>query len=127
LTVLNRLARNPRDLAGRLDPVRFAEDRLGALLGQVRSACSPAAQVAVSLTSSWGFDPPEQEMKGVGEASRLERWSPFGLWEAMLFLATGEARHPVEIIPSQASTITDTHTLSPSTLGERFLRIGEHR
>jgi hypothetical protein len=107
---LSRLAREPRGLAQHLDPMRLVEDRLWrGLLGQLRVAMAPGAVLAAGLTSAWGLD-------GAVAASskrrtRTSTWSPFGVRETVLFLATGAARHPVELIP-------------PKNPEERFLEFG---
>lgn len=70
------------ELALQIDPFRLLEEHVGALLGQLHAA-APTANLAVSLTSAWGLSGPGRD------------WSPFGVREALLFLATGECREPV--------------------------------
>jgi hypothetical protein len=70
------------ELALQIDPFRLLEEQVGAILGQLHAA-APTAKLAVSLTSAWG-------LAGLGGG-----WSPFGVREALLFLATGECREPV--------------------------------
>ena len=73
-----------RELALRIDVLRLLEDLLGAVLGELRAAL-PTARIAVALTSAWGLEP-------AGEP-----WLPFGVSEALLFLASesGDCRPPV--------------------------------
>lgn len=71
------------ELALQIDPVRLLEELVGTILGQLRAALAPTADLAVSLTSAWGL----RESSG--------DWSPFGVREALLFLAHGECREPV--------------------------------
>ena len=70
------------DLALQIDPIRLLDDLVGAILAQLHAAV-PTADLAVSLTSAWG-------LQGSGWG-----WSPFGVREALLFLATGKCREPV--------------------------------
>jgi hypothetical protein len=70
------------ELALQIDSFRLLDDQVGAILGQVHAA-APTADLAVGLTSAWG-------LPGSGGG-----WSPFGVREALLFLATGECREPV--------------------------------
>lgn len=74
---------SPTELALQIDPFRLLEDRVGAILGLLRAALAPQADLAVGLISSWGLS---------GEAGD---WSPFGVRESLLFLTTGECREPV--------------------------------
>jgi hypothetical protein len=71
------------ELALQIDPFRLLEECVGAILGQLHAALAPTADLAVTLTSAWG-------LHGSGSD-----WSPFGVREALLFLATGECREPV--------------------------------
>ena len=125
--VLNRLARNPDELARHLDPVQLVRDHLGApLLGYLRSACRPGARFAVGLTSAWGFNSPGAGI-GYGKSnlsSRIDRWRPFGLWEALLFLTTSEARHPVEFLPLDTPVDPDHRFLSPRSFRSKVLELG---
>lgn len=99
--LLLRLAQNPHDLARHLDPLRLTEDCLGrALLDQLLSALKPQAKLAAGLTSAWGLETlPNTDEQG---SPALHKWSPFGLDEAILYLATGETRTPVALIPPTA-------------------------
>jgi len=122
--VLANLARRPRDLAEKLDPIRMVEDRFGtALLGQLRAAAAPEVRLAVGLASAWGFG--GSAATRTRGASALERWSPFGIREALLFLATGEARHPVaELTPNPRVEPSDH---SAGNGGEKLLQFGGRR
>lgn len=70
------------ELALQIDPFYLLSDCVGAILGQLH-AVAPRADLAVSLTSACG-------LTGSGGG-----WSPFGVHETLLFLATGECREPV--------------------------------
>jgi len=122
--VLADLARRPRDLAARLDPIRLVEDRFGtALLGQLRAAAAPGTRLAVGLASAWGFG--GSEATRTRGASALERWSPFGIREALLFIATGEARHPVAVLdPAPRAEPPD---VSAGNVREKPLQFGGRR
>jgi hypothetical protein len=99
----------PEDLLRRLAPVDQAREILGAsLLQRIRSAMSPSTQIAVGLSSAGGFKrdghpffgskgTPER-LLGVSQEDVLRHWVPFGVREAMLFMATGEPNHLVELL-----------------------------
>lgn len=70
------------ELALQIDPFRLLDERVGAILGQLHAA-APTADLAVTLSSAWGL------------AGSSGGWFPFGVREALLFLATGECREPV--------------------------------
>lgn len=78
------------ELAFQIDTVRLLEDRVGKILGLLRAA-APQADLAVGLTSAWGLNGLEGD------------WSPFGVREALLFLATGECREPMIRFDPRAS------------------------
>jgi len=89
-----RLPRNlsPEDLALRIDPIRLLHDRVGPTLGLLRSALRADAKLAVGLTSAWGF-----------RSSEPLRWSPFGVREALIFLAKGECHGPVACVEPEST------------------------
>ncbi len=70
------------ELALQIDPFRLLDQHVGSILGQLHAA-APMADLAVTLSSAWGLTGPDGG------------WSPFGVREALLFLATGECREPV--------------------------------
>jgi hypothetical protein len=74
---------SPIELALQIDPFRLLEDRVGAILGLLRAALAPHAELAIGLTSAWGLN----ELHGP--------WSPFGVREALHFLTDGVCREPV--------------------------------
>jgi hypothetical protein len=85
-----RSTASPFDVARQLDPLGTTEALVGAdSLGQLRNALSPGAQLAVGLTSSHGI------ARGQAQAKR-----PWGVREALLFLACGRLEHPVERVPA---------------------------
>jgi hypothetical protein len=86
----------PTELALQIDALRLLDDAVGPLLGQLRTALEPSATLAVGLTSAWGMD-------GLGG-----RWRPFGVREALLFLATGECHEPVVRYDNGTSSGDDT-------------------
>lgn len=71
------------ELVLQIDPFLLLDELLGAILGQLHAAMAPTADLAVGLTSAWGL------------AGSGHDWTPFGVREALLFLATGECREPV--------------------------------
>lgn len=92
------------ELALRIDVLRLLEDLLGAVMGELRAAL-PTARIAVALTSAWGLEP-------AGEP-----WLPFGVSEALLFLASesGNCRPPVVEIerPAFVADVEDWTELVP--------------
>lgn len=92
-----RTAASPFDVARLLDPVGTAEALMGAdSLGQLRNALAPGARLAVGLTSASGM------ARGAARARR-----PWGVREALLFLATGRLEHPVERVPASTGEAMD--------------------
>jgi len=79
----------PEELARRIDPVCLVLEQVGPVLGQIRSALAPEAELAVGITSAWGFE--------------LEPWVPFGVREALLFLADGCCEGPVTRVEPDSS------------------------
>ncbi|HEX4955394.1 MAG TPA: hypothetical protein VF017_18540 [Thermoanaerobaculia bacterium] len=97
----------PAQLASRLGPVQLACELLDeSNLLRIANALEPDAELAVGLTSAWGFNPftgrPFMEADnpvGLSSQSRSRRflnWRPFGVREALLFMVTGIARQPVQ-------------------------------
>jgi hypothetical protein len=97
----------PAQLASRLGPVQLACQLLDeSNLLRIANALEPDAELAVGLTSAWGFNPftgrPFMEADnpvGLSSQSRSRRflnWRPFGVREALLFMVTGIARQPVQ-------------------------------
>lgn len=85
-----RTAASPFDVARQLDPLGTAEALVGAdSLGQLRNALAPGARLAVGLTSARGM------ARGAAQARR-----PWGVREALLFLASGRLEYPVERVPA---------------------------
>lgn len=113
LTQVDKLTnshRNPLDIAKRIEPVALAVDLLTPeLLGSLLKALKPGAQLAVGTCSAFGFIPqtggtfadavgkPNIVRKGSGEIA-LRNWTPFGIREAIYFIATGKSRLSVKRI-----------------------------
>lgn len=91
-----------------LDPVEQARELLGVpILKTIRSALKPSTSFAVGVISAMGFHPitgdPFADVDGTplnldsetGE-DILRRWTPFGIRDAIYFLATGKCRGRVK-------------------------------
>jgi hypothetical protein len=98
---------NPARYAGLIDPVEQARDLLGIpLLNSIRSALKPGAAFAVGVNSAWGFrpdgepfaDPDGTPINLADESGEdiLKRWTPFGIRDAIYFIATGRCRGTVK-------------------------------
>ena len=110
-----RLTRTVRDAGLSLDPLRLAEESLDDLLASLHSALRPEAALAVGLASSRGLDDREIEpaagdparTAGAPSESTPPVFPPFGLLESLLFIATGRAQPPIELVgtrsPSRAN------------------------
>jgi hypothetical protein len=97
-------------LAHNLDPVEQARQSLGvSLLNLIRSAVKPHARLAAGITSAGGFsagsgkpywDRDGKPVHFAGEAADdvLRRWAPFGVRDAIVFVATGKCRGTVRQI-----------------------------
>jgi hypothetical protein len=83
--------------------VGLAEDLLGRhFLGQLHAAMRPGARLALGLASAWGFGPDEHQLEGP-DATPFS--CPYGLREAIRFLAEGYAQHPVEQVAGPAGLL----------------------
>lgn len=110
---------NPLRAALMLDPVEQARQLLGVhLLNTIQDALRPGAAFAVGVTSAWGFHPvskepfahPDGRPKGVdGERGKevLPYWTPFGVRDAIYFIATGECRGTVRRVTSEHTVLRD--------------------
>jgi hypothetical protein len=96
-----------------IDPVEHARDLLGVpLLRMIHSALKPGAIMAVGVTSSYGFHPltgdsfADTDGTPINLASEsgediLRRWTPYGIRDALYFLATGQSRGTVkQVMPA---------------------------
>ena len=105
--------RPANEIAERIDPVRQATTILSIpLLQMIRSALKPNAQFAIGVTSALGFlpgkgDPLADESghakPGPNEEGDeiLRKWTPFGIRDALFFLATGRAAGTVKLVSPQ--------------------------
>jgi hypothetical protein len=104
---------SPAALAATLDPIAQARALLGLpMLNQIRHALRRDAVFAVGLCSSGGFDPTSGEpywtpdgkplhMGAETEEEILRRWVPYGVRDAIFFIATGRVRGTVQRILRQ--------------------------
>ena len=96
-----------------IDPVEQARELLGVpVLKTIQNSLKPRAQFAVGVISAMGFHPrtgdPFADVDGTplnldSESGEdiLRRWTPFGIRDAIYFLATGKCRGRVkELHPS---------------------------
>lgn len=99
----------PAQIARRLRPLQVARQCFGeANLLRILNSLRPTTELAVGLTSAWGFDPLTQrafmennEPLQVSSQSRERRildWRPFGVREALLYVASGLVTGPIELV-----------------------------
>jgi hypothetical protein len=98
----------PAWFASTIDPVEQVRELLGlSLLNSIQSALQPGAIFAAGVCSAWGFHPvtghPFADANGkpinlVAETGVeiLRRWTPFGIRDAIYFIATGKCRGTVK-------------------------------
>ena len=91
-----------------IDPVEQARELLGVpVLKTIQNSLKPGAQFAVGVISAMGFHPrtgdPFADVDGTplnldSESGEdiLRRWTPFGIRDAIYFLATGKCRGRVK-------------------------------
>jgi hypothetical protein len=115
LTQIDKISAGLPDSAGRaidfarqIDPIAQAKELLGVTtLATIRNFLKPSARFAVGIISAMGFNPisgaPFADVDGTpfnlhseGGDSVLRRWTPFGIRDAMYFLATGICRGTVK-------------------------------
>ncbi|MCP4661610.1 MAG: hypothetical protein GY856_39925 [bacterium] len=101
---------SPAELAAMIDPLQQVLHTVDiAILNMIRSALKPGAQFAIGITSAAGFDPESGEcfLDPHGKPIRLSpstkddllrRWRPYGIYDAMYFILTGEARGTVRVV-----------------------------
>jgi hypothetical protein len=97
----------PIDVAKMIDPIAQARHLLGpSFLNRIFKAISPNGQVAIGICSSMGFHPdtgtPFSNRFGIPFSwpselgnELLRSWTPFGVREAIYFMATGNCRGTV--------------------------------
>lgn len=109
-------APNPERMARLINPVVQAREILGeVLLQKIRKSLRPSAQFAVGVCSPWGFS--DEEKGGKPFADRegqvlapsnqrgeelLLKWKPFGIRDAIYFIATGKCRGSVKEVTEDA-------------------------
>lgn len=119
LTKVDLLCRNvdqfdpsftPERVARLIDPVEQARSLLGVhLLNTIHDALKAEAKFAIGVTSAWGFSPISEEPfagfdgrpgAAPGETGDdiLPDWTPFGIRDAIYFIATGECRGTVRLV-----------------------------
>jgi len=101
----------PREIAAGLSPVDLACELFHASnLLRILSALKPGAELAVGLTSAWGFDAsgfPFMEENNPVRLSTQSRdrqtadWHPLGVRESLLFLLDGRTGGPVERVTAK--------------------------
>jgi hypothetical protein len=97
------LTRSSEGFAHAIDPPAQMVEMLGAsALKAILDVLRPGASLAVGLASAGGFDAEGRTLLDAGGRPRipdaslaLRRWRPFGIREALLFLATGRAEPPI--------------------------------
>jgi hypothetical protein len=91
-------------IARMLSPLGQAEALLGKIVEMIRAGVRSDAVFAVGACSALGLQALQTASRrkrgGLPSvAERLATWSPFGVREALLFLAAGDIRHPIERVP----------------------------
>ncbi|HEX8370725.1 MAG TPA: hypothetical protein VF604_19425 [Pyrinomonadaceae bacterium] len=108
-------AANPELMARMANPVIQARETLGAsLLDKIRKSLPKSAEFAVGVCSPWGFNGEEKGWKPFADANGqvyavsneqgeelLLRWKPFGVRDAIYFIATGKCRGSVAPVTEQ--------------------------
>ena len=98
-----------KDLADIIDPFAQARHLIGQpLLDDLFKSIHPKAKLAIGVSSAWGFKPDGSPLfKKTGDAVKapqgedvdtndfLEMRAPYGLYEALVFLAKGEVLPPL--------------------------------
>lgn len=114
----------PAKFAKLIDPVEQSRQLLGEhLLNKIRDALKPSASFAVGITSAWGFHPvsgqPFAGPDGRPGAAQSEEgveilpyWRPFGVRDAIFYIATGECRGTVSrVMPQHLNVREDVEPL----------------
>ena len=96
-----------------MSPVGQAHQTLGVEIPRmIRRLVKSDCEVGVALTSAWGFCPltgrpflealgdPCSPWAGASAGKRIQAWDPYGVRDALIFLATGRAQGAVARIPS---------------------------
>ena len=103
---------SPHSIAKDMDPMAMAVECLGyEALKMIRDAMRPDAELVVGLTSTWGFKNdgrPLVDHKGEptfnteldrgSENEFIAQWRPFGIREALVYLATGETDTMLQVV-----------------------------
>lgn len=100
---------NAATIARMLHPLEQTRQLFGRLIDMVQSGLDPTAKFAVGLCSALGFHAqtgsafvdslPEPSGQAESLAARFRDWEPFGVREAILFLAADVIRHPLYEVP----------------------------
>jgi hypothetical protein len=102
-TVAGHPNRNSLNVTDDTDLLRFARERIGdANLNALYKLKAPNAKLAIGLSSAFGFDErgealvdgdgvPNRFDDDLGRNGFIQRWRPYGVLEAFLFLATGRS------------------------------------
>jgi len=111
----------PRDLARSLSPLALACELVDASnLMRILAALKPDAELAVGLTSAWGFNEAGYPFMEDDSPVRLSTqpadrkssdWRPFGVREALLFLLEGRTGGPVERVTRRKVARSGRHFL----------------
>lgn len=125
----------PAWFASTIDPVEQVRELLGLpLLNSIQSALKPGTSFAAGICSAWGFHPvtgrpfADQNGKPINLAAEtgeeiLRRWTPFGLRDAIYFIATGKCRgtvkqvgpHDLEVSHGQEAMEFSYHSIKDQT------------
>jgi len=103
---------SPNSIANDMDPMAMAVECLGyEAMKMIRDAMRPDAELVVGLTSTWGFKSdgrPLVDHKGQptfnteldrgSENEFIAQWRPFGIREALLYLATGKTDTMLQVV-----------------------------
>jgi hypothetical protein len=118
----------PEQVAYVLNPIEQARSLLGVhLLNTIHDALKKDAKFAIGITSAWGFSPISKEPfagpdgkpgAAPGETGEdiLPDWTPFGIRDAMYFIATGEAKGSVRLVRPQDLGVRSADAAQPHRL-----------
>jgi hypothetical protein len=111
----------PAWFASTIDPVEQVRELLGLpLLNSIQSALKPGTSFAAGICSAWGFHPvtgrpfADQNGKPINLAAEtgeeiLRRWTPFGIRDAIYFIATGKCRGTVKQVMPHDLEVSGGH------------------
>jgi hypothetical protein len=86
-------------IARSISPLGHARVHLGKIVSLLQASVESDAVFATGVCSAYGLTGPPEHDDIRSAQQRLAAWTPFGVREALLFLAAGDIRHPIERVP----------------------------